>query len=62
MPESVKESPAVETASDSRVLNALLSDQFAGKLEALSESQSRGVPGCIHLTRISISIISCPLR
>jgi Rps23 Pro-64 3,4-dihydroxylase Tpa1-like proline 4-hydroxylase len=40
MPESVKESPAVETASDIRVLNALLSDQFAGKLEALAAAKA----------------------
>jgi hypothetical protein len=40
MPESVKESPAVETASDIRVLNALLSDQFAGKLEALARAKA----------------------
>ena len=30
MPESVKEALEVETPSDTRVLNALLSDQFAG--------------------------------
>jgi len=40
MPESVKESPAVETASDIRVLNALLSDQFAVKLEALAKASA----------------------
>ena len=43
MPESVKESLgeslAVETPNDTRVLNALLSDQFAGKLETLAKAK-----------------------
>src|ERR1700741_1317682 len=40
MPESVKEHVAVETTNDIRVLNALLSDQFAGKLEDLAKAKA----------------------
>jgi len=40
MPESVKEPVAVETTHDNRVLNALLSDQFAGKLEDLAKAKA----------------------
>jgi hypothetical protein len=40
MPESVKEALTIENASDTRVLNALLSDQFAGKLEDLAKAKA----------------------
>ena len=41
MPESVKDAlERLETPSDTRVMNALLSDQFAGKLEALAQAKA----------------------
>ena len=51
----------LETLSDTRVLNALLSDQFVAKLEAWAQPRRRSTRR-ILLIPTSISMISCPWR